>query len=159
MTRFARGCPSCIWFLNSWSGGLSNGAGLEGRGRVLDRQAEQPGQVRTLRVHETHQTTTVDVHLHRVAALVDADRVPAGWRKGGIRASGEEALVTRITRIFLAELPAVRLQDDVIKVLVVGVVPEDPADLPRVRVRAPELVIRADPNLGCEVAPSGRGNH
>src|SRR5215469_3296244 len=111
------------------------------------------------RVHEAHKAATVNAHADHVAVLLDADCVPLAGRKDRTRSCDKEALATRVARIFFAELPAVRLEKDVVEALVVDVVPEDPADLPRVRPTAPDLAIRAEPNHGCEVAPSSRGKH
>src|SRR5690242_5785301 len=141
------------------SGSRAYGNGLECHRCVLGVQTHPSGPVWVLAVGKTHQAAAVHVHLDAVAALLDPDRVPPAWREDRMSRGSEEALVTGIARVGLAEFPAVRLQDDVVETLVAGVVPENPADLPGVGMRHAQLAVGAEPDLGDEIRPGVAREH
>jgi len=122
---------------------------------VLGVEPEVAGEIGPLGVDEPGEERAVGADGDRVAALDDVDGVPHPDRERQ-RAGVEEALAAWIRGIFLVELPPGRLEHDVVEALRVGFVPEDPADLPWVRIGS-ELADGADGDVQVEVAERGRG--
>jgi hypothetical protein len=88
------------------------------------------------RVHQPpYDPLAIDPHVYPRPDLPHPDRIPVADGEPGLCGRVEKALASGIIRVGFAEFDPVRLQDEVVEVRIVPIVPDDPGDFPEVRFR------------------------
>src|ERR1700733_2832697 len=111
---------------------LSNLQRIEGRGRAFGVEAYASRGHGVVGVFDRRELDSVNVDGQFVPSAPDVDLVAPPRREAGGLGGGQVSLAGGGLVVFAAELPAVGLQRQVVKVLQVDEIPNDPADLPGV---------------------------
>src|SRR6516162_3869918 len=104
----------------------------EARHGVFAVGTESTSQVRVPGVSKLRQNMAIGGDRNTVSDLDDSHPMGDPERKSRKFAGGEEPLAARVFRVLLGQEPPALLESQRIEMLVRGVVPDNPADLPRV---------------------------